>query len=209
MSYKELAEHLRSVGSKVASHHGKLEGNPLAKAAESLEKAVLRFEKRLDDFLGGRGPGIQELEELLKSPQAKAHLPLPGLNIISQKIFGETLKADKAAAAKKEFFERVKKEQIGEKAVAVLKEFFFKAAQMPPPPEDKVSLQNELLRLGGLPDEELQYEFSHRLKSVPLLKKLANANSLPVSRNAKRAELVEKITHYARRAYANIAHRAP
>jgi hypothetical protein len=209
MSYKELAEHLRSVGSKVVSHHEKLEGIPLAKAAESLEKAVLRFEKRLDDFLGARGPGIRELEEMLKSPQAKAHLSLPGLNIISQKIFGETLKSDKLAAAKKEFFERVKKEQRGEKAVAVIKEFFFKAAQMPPSPEDKVSMQNELLRLGSLPDEELQYEFSHRLKAVALLKKLANANSLPVSRNAKRGELVEKITHYARRAYANIAHRAP
>jgi hypothetical protein len=209
MSYKELAEHLQSLGSKVNYNQEKLEGIPLAKAAENLEKAVLRFEKKLDDFLGGRGPGIRDLEELLKSPQAKAHLPLPGLNIISQKIFGEVPKADKPAAAKKEFFERVKKEQVGEKAVAVIKEFFFKAAQMPPPPEDKVSMQNELLRLGGLPDEELQYEFSHRLKSVALLRKLASANSLPVSRNAKRAELVEKITHYARRAYANIAHRAP
>jgi hypothetical protein len=149
------------------------------------------------------------LEDLLKSPQAKAHLPLPGLNIISQKIIGETLKSDKLAAAKKEFFERVKKEQVGEKAVAVIKEFFFKAPQMPPPPEDKVSLQNELLRLGGLPYEELQYEFSHRLKSAALLKKLATANSLPISRNAKRSELIEKITHYARRAYANITHRAP
>jgi hypothetical protein len=209
MSYKELAEHLQSLGSKVVNHHEKLEGIPLAKAAESLEKAVMRFGKKLDDFLGGRGPGIRDLEELLKSPQAKAHLPVPGLNIISQKMFGEVLKADKAAAAKKEFFERVKKGQVGEKAVAVIKEFFFKAAQMPPPPEDKVSMQNELLRLGGLSDEELQYEFSHRLKSVALLKKLANANSLPLSRSAKRAELVEKITHYARRAYANIAHRAP
>jgi hypothetical protein len=155
MSYKDLADHLQLLGSKVINHHEKLEGIPLAKAAESLEKAVLRFEKRLDDFLGGRGPGIQDLEELLKSPQAKAHLPLPGLNIISQEIFGGTLKADKVAAAKKEFFERVKKEQVGEKAVAVIKEFFFRAAQMPPPPEDKVSMQNELLRLGGLPDEEL------------------------------------------------------
>jgi hypothetical protein len=209
MSYKELADHLQTLGSKVDKHREKLEGIPLARAAESLEKAVLRFEKRLDDFLGGRGPGIRELEELLKSPQAKAHLPLPGLNIISQKIFGEVLKADKPAVAKREFFERVKKEQAGEKAVAVLKEFFFKAAQMPPPPEDKVSMQNELLRLGSLPDEELQYEFSHRLKSAALLKKLANANSLPVSRNAKRVELVERITHYARRAYANIAHKAP
>jgi hypothetical protein len=209
MSYKELAEHLQSVGGKVVNHYEKLAGIPLAKAAESLEKAVSRFEKKLDDFLGGLGPGIHELEELLKSPQAKAHLPLPGLNIISQKIFGEVLKADKLAAGKKEFFERVKKEQAGEKAVAVIKEFFFKAAQMPPPPEDKISLQNELLRLGGLSEEEFQYEISHRLKSVTLLKKLANANSLPVSKSAKRAELVQKITHYARRAYANIAHRVP
>ncbi len=208
MSYKELAEHLRSVGSKVAEHHEKMEGIPLAKAAQSLQNSVLRFEKKLDDFLEGRGPGIRELEELLKSPQAKAHLPLPGLNIISQSLFGEKLKADKPAGAKKEFFERVKKEQAGEKAVAVLKDFFFKAAQMPPPGEDKVSLQNELLRLGSLPDEELKFEFSHRLKSLPILKGLARANSLPISRNSRKAELVEIITHYARRAHANIAHRA-
>ena len=209
MSYRELAEHLRTVGNKVAGHHEKLEGIQLAKAAESLAKSMVRFEKKLDDFLGGQGPRIRELEELLKSPQAKAHLPLPGLNIISQKLFGAPLKAEKAVAAQKELFERVKKEQVGEKAVGILKEFFFKAAQMPPPPEDKVSMQNELLRLGGLPEEELQYEFSHRLKSVGILKKLANANSLPVSRNAKRGELIEKITHFSRRAYINIAHRAP
>ncbi len=209
MSYKELAEHLQLLGSKLVIQHGKLEGIPLARAAESLAKAVGRFEKKLDDFLGGRGPGIRDLEELLKSPQAKAHLSLGGLNVIGQKVFGEILKADKAAAAKREFFERVKKEQVGEKAVAVIREFFFRAAQMPPPPEDKVSMQNELLRLGGLTDEELQYEFSHRLKSVTLLRKLASANSLPVPKYAKRSELTEKITHYARRAYANIAHRAP
>jgi hypothetical protein len=209
MSYRELAEHLQSVGNKVAGHHEKLEGIQLAKAAESLAKSMVRFEKKLDDFLGGQGPGIRELEELLKSPQAKAHLTVPGLNIISQKLFGAPLKAEKAVAAKKELFERVKKEQVGEKAVGILKEFFFKAAQMPPPPEDKLSMQTELLRLGGLPEEELQYEFSHRLKSVGILKKLANANSLPVSRNAKRGELIEKITHFSRRAYMNIAHRVP
>lgn len=59
MSYKELADHLQSLGSKVVSRHEKLEGIPLAKAAESLEKAVLRFEKRLDDFLGGGDPGFR------------------------------------------------------------------------------------------------------------------------------------------------------
>lgn len=69
-------------------------------------------------------------------------------------------------------------------------------------------MQRELLRLGGLSDDELKLEFSHRLKSVAILKRLAQANSLPISRSAKKGELLEVITHYARRAYSNIAHRA-
>jgi hypothetical protein len=208
MSYQDLAGQLATIGKKVADHQHKLEGIPLAKAAESLVKAASKFENKLNDFLGGRGPGIQELEELLKSPQAKAHLPLPGLNLISKDLFNKRLKAERLPAAKKEFLELVKKAQVGEKAVALLREFFFKAAQAPPPPADKEALQRELLRLGGLSDDELNLEFSHRLKSVATLKRLAQANSLPVSRTAKKAELIEVITHYARRAYTNIAHRA-
>jgi len=208
MSYQELAERLSSLGKKVGENHQTLEGIPLAKAADSLVRASSRFEKKLNDFLGGRGPGIQELEELLKSPQARAHLPLPGLNLISKDLFNERLKAERLPAAKKEFLELVKKEQVGEKAVTALREFFFKAAQMPPPPPDKEAMQQELLRLGGLSDDELKLEFSHRLKSVSILKKLANANSLPVSGRVKKPELIEVITHYARRAYTNIAHRA-
>jgi hypothetical protein len=131
-----------------------------------------------------------------------------GLNIVCRSVFGGALSAEKLPAAKKEFLEKVKKEQAGEKAVAVLKEFFFKAAQMHPPPADKVALQNELLRLGGLSDDELKFEFSSRLKAVGVLKKLAQANALPVSKGAKKGDLISVITHYARRAYANIAHRA-
>jgi hypothetical protein len=208
MSYQELAAQLGRLSRKVDESQRKLEGIPLAKAGESLAKAASRFEKKLDDFLGGRGPGIQELEELLKSPQAKAHLPLPGLNLISKDLFSERLRSERLPAAKKEFMEKVKKEQVGEKAVTALREFFFKAAQMPPPPPDKEAMQQELLRLGGLSDDELNLEFSHRLKSVSILKRLAQANSLPVSRSAKKAEVIEVITHYARRAYANIAHRS-
>jgi hypothetical protein len=208
MSYHELANQLSALGKKVADHQQKLEGIPLAKAAESLVKAASRFEKKLNDFLGGRGPGIQELEELLKSPQAKAHLPLPGLNLIAKDLFSERLKAERLPAAKKEFLELVKKDQMGEKAVALLREFFFKAAQTPPPPDDKEAMQRELFRLGALSDDELKLEFSQRLKSISTLKKLAKANSLPVSRSPKKSELIEVITHYAQRAYTNISHRA-
>jgi len=208
MNYLELAGLVQSIGTKTAQHHQKLEGLALAKAAETLGKALLRFGKKLDEFLGSRGPGIQELEELLKSPQAKAHLNLPALNLLGKGVFDHPLAADKAAAAKKEFFEQVKKDQAGEKAVQVLKQFFYKAAQRPVPTKDEVGLQNELLHLGGLSDEELAFEFSGRLKSISLLKALAKANAIPFGRETGKERLIELITHYARRAHANIRHRA-
>ncbi len=78
MSYKELAEHLRSLGSEVVDYHGHLEGISLAKAAESLEKAAMRFEKRLDDFLGGRVRALKNWKSCSSLPRPKPTCPWPG-----------------------------------------------------------------------------------------------------------------------------------
>ena len=56
--------------------------------------------------------------------------------------------------------------------------------------------------------EELEFEFSGRLKSIALLKALAKANAIPFSRETSKNRLIELITHYARRAHANVRHRA-
>jgi hypothetical protein len=207
MSYHELSTQLLTLGQKTAEHHQELEGQTLAKAAEALEKALGRFGKKLEEFLGGHGPGIRELEELLKSPQAKAHLNLPALNLIAKSLFNQPLSADKAAAARKEFMEKVKKERVGETAVEKLKAFFYKAAERPAPAKDEAGLQNELLYLGGLSDDELAFEFSGRLKSPALLKALAKANAIPFNRETGKEKLIELLTHYARRAHSNIRHR--
>ena len=111
MNYLELADLLNAVGRKTARHHEQLEGLPLARAADNLVRAAERYERKLVDFLGGRGPGIQELEELLKSPQARGHLKLPALKLLFKELFQELPAADKLAGARKEFFERVKREQ--------------------------------------------------------------------------------------------------
>jgi hypothetical protein len=208
MNYVELSLLLLRLSQETTQHHHELEGLTLARAAESLEKAALRYQKRLEDFVGGRGPGIRELEELLASPQAKGHLKPPALNLLSKEIFGEKITSEKMAAAKKEFFDRVKRERAGEKAVEILRRFFLKAAQRPAPSKDEAALQNEFLRLGGLADEELDFEFSDRLKSVGLIKALAKANAIPFSKETSKEKLIELITHYARRAHANIRHRA-
>ena len=208
MNYLELSQVLLHLSQTTEKHHQELEGLTLAKIADSLAKTALRFQKKLDDFLGGRGPGIQELEELLVSPQARAHLKMPALNLIYKDLFGDKLTSDRPAAAKKEFFERVKKEQAGEKSVELLRLFFLKAAQRPALSKDEAALQDEFLRLGGLSDEELTFEFSDRWKSIGWLKALAKANAIPFSKDTSKERLIEQITHYARRAYGNIRHRA-
>jgi hypothetical protein len=208
MNYLELADRLNALGRKTVLHYEQLEGLPLAKAADNLARAAERYEKKLEDFLGGRGPGIQELEELLKSPQARGHLKLPALKLLFKELFRELPAADKPAGARKEFFERVKREQAGERTLEVLKQFFLQAAQRPAPAKDETSLQNEFLRLGSLSDEELEFEFSGRLKSIALLKVLAKTNAIPFSRETSKSRLIELITHYARRAHANVRHRA-
>jgi hypothetical protein len=44
MSYRDLAEHLTTLAKTVADNHERLEGVPLAKAADGLEKAAAKFE---------------------------------------------------------------------------------------------------------------------------------------------------------------------
>jgi hypothetical protein len=207
MSYMDLANLLDRIAKTVAGNHARLEGKPLGKAADGLAKSATKFEIALTDFLSGSESALRELEQMLKSPQAKKYLPLPGLNIVSREVLGGALTAEKLPAAKKEFLARVKDEQLAEKAAASLKQFLFNAAEVPPPPDDKVALQNELLRLGGLSDDELKLESAHRLKAVGTLRKIAQANSLPVAKSATKGVLIEVITHYARRAHANIVHR--
>jgi hypothetical protein len=208
MNYLELSQVLLQLSQRAGQHHHELEGLALAKAADSLAKAASRFQKKLEDLLGGRGPGIKELEELLVSPQARAHLKLPALNLIYLDLFGDRLTSEKPAAAKKELFDRVKREQVGEKSIELLRVFFLKAAQRPVLSKNEAVLQDEFLRLGGLSDEELAFEFSDRLKSIGLLKAIAKANAIPCSKDSSKEKLVEQITHYARRAYGNIRHRA-
>jgi len=206
MSYLDLANLLDGLAKTLADNHEKLGGEPLAKAAGGLQKAAVKFETALDSFLTGSDPSVRELEALLKTP-AKL-LPLHLLNLASRQVFGSALAADKLPNARKEFLARVKKERAGEKALNSLRELLLKASEPAALPTDKVALQNELLRLGGLSDDELKWEFAKRLNTVAALKTIADANSLPVSKRPSKGKLIETITHYARRAHANVAHRA-
>ncbi len=204
MSYSDLSERLASLSIVVREHQNRLEGQPLATSARRLNASLAAFEKKLHDFLEGNGPGIRELGDLLKSPQAKKHLTLPALKVVFRDLLDKSLPEGTPAQAKSAFLKKIAKREKGEEALAYLKEFFFKAAKPAPVPKEKEALQKEFLRLGSLDEFELALELDKRWKKLGDLKKLAAANGVAVTAKTTKERLADALVHYARRAYANV-----
>jgi len=204
MTYGELSTRLEAVAANLHKHERTLEGQALSKATTTFAKALGSYEKKLADFLQGTAPGAREFEDLIKSPQAKKHLTLPALKVAFRQILGQALHEETAAKAKASLVKQVRAEGDFESAVVYLKEFFFRAASPLKVGEDKESLQAEFLRLGGLPDDELEFQLQHRFKTVGALKKLAKANAVNFTATTSKPKLIETIVHYARRAHQNV-----
>ena len=109
-----------------------------------------------------------------------------------------------AAKAKTAFVKQVRSTGDFGPALAYLKEFFFQAATPPKIGDNKESLQAEFLRLGGLSDDELEFQLQHRFKTVGALRKLAKANAISFTVKTPKAKLTEMIVHFARRAHQNV-----
>lgn len=206
MSYQNLSLQLSTLANTLNTHHAALDGVLLAKKAATLEKSIQLFSKKVEEHLGGQSPGLREVEELLKSPASKQHIKAPALIKLAQRLFKEPLKGETLAVLKKDFLKAIKLCNNGELAAEELKRYFAQAAAYSEPaPKDKNLLQKELLRLGGLSDEEFSLEFEHRYKKKADRERLAKANAVSFSKTTQPEKLFLDIMHYARRAYANIS----
>ena len=204
MSYSELSERLAALSLVVRENQENLEGKPLALAAMKLNASLASFEKKLHDFLEGHGPGMRELADLLKSPQARNHLKGPALKIVFRDLLDKALPEGTPAQAKAAFLKKIAKKEKGEEAVAYLRSFFAQAAAPASIPKDKDALQKEFLRLGTLDDTDLELEFAKRWKKIGDLKKLASANGIAFTPKTTKERLIGAVVHYARRATSNV-----
>jgi hypothetical protein len=204
MSYLTLADQLQALAAKLRPQSHQLEGKALATAASTLAKAVLSFEKKLDDCLGGLGPGIQECVELLKSPAAKA-LKLPDWIKLAHAILGSTPSQETAAKVKSHLLKEITRLGKGELAREKLQAAYRLAAMPPTPvPKEKGALQAEFLRLGSLEEEAMLTELETRYKKITDLKALATHNAIVVTKAPKKERLITEIARYARQAAQNV-----
>jgi hypothetical protein len=204
MSYLTLADQLQTVAAKLRPQAHQLEGKGLATAASTLATAVLSFEKKLDDCLGGLGPGIQDCVELLKSPAGKA-LKLPDWIKLSHAILSSPATQETVAKVKAHLLKEITRLGKGELAREKLQAAYRQAAiPLTPVPKEKAALQAEFLRLGSLEDEAMLTELETRYKKLTDLKALAAHNAIVVSKATKKERLIAEIARYARQAAQNV-----
>jgi hypothetical protein len=203
MRYEDLGKETEQLGSVLQKHGSRLQGETIEKAATTFAKAVATFRKKLDVFLAGTGPGIQELQELFKSPQAKA-LKGTALSKLGRSILRRGLAGDTPAKQKADFLKGVKESGKGDEAVAEVRRFFRDQAAARPVPSSDEELRTELHRLGGLSDEDLTIELETRYSTLASLKKLAKANAIPTAKGVTAAALQRRVIEAARRMYTNV-----
>lgn len=205
MNHTELAIRLQAVATQLERHGNKLEGVAFAKAVGTFAKALTSFEKKMEATIRGSDPSIEALENLLKTHPGVKLLKLPSWQKLLQSTFGLKASEGTAASLKKKFLQRAKDSGEGERAYTAVKEEITRLSQpVRPVPADKIQLQEEFLRLGGLSDEDFLIELSSRWKKISDLRKLAEANAITGAKTATRQRLEAEIMHYARRAHLNI-----
>jgi len=203
MNYTDLATHLLDLGERLQKHSRKIEGDKVGRSAKKLAQAVERFEDTLDSFLASRKSGELLLETMLRSPSAKRHLTVELLKKGLREVAGKRLQAEELSAARKEFVEVLHANEKGSQGGKFLRAAFEEAACVEPGGKDKVSLQREFVRLGGLSDEEYEKEIVKR--TFGELRRLAATNGIKFTDRTGKQRLMALIRRFAIRAAMNIS----
>ncbi|NJK90726.1 MAG: hypothetical protein HC904_02160 [Blastochloris sp.] len=204
MSYNTLTQQLESLAQKLRKNPTRLGGASLAKAASTLTKSLLSFEKKVDALIKGKHPSIEAMTNLLNSP-AKKLLKAPDWQKLHRAVFRATPEGQTAAQLQKQFLTLATDRNLAEPACLALEQKIKELSILNRPvPKEKADLQAEFLRLGGLEEESALLELERRWK-LTQIKNLAKANAIPVTKTMPRDRLELEILRYARRAHTNIS----
>jgi hypothetical protein len=203
MNYSDLATHLLALGERLQKHSRKIEGDTVGRSAKKLAQTAERFEETLESFLASRKSGELLLETLLRSPSAKRHLTVELLKKGLREVAGKKLQAEELSAAKKEFVEVLHANEKASQGGKFLKAAFEEAAYVESGGKDKVSLQREFVRLGGLSDEEFEKAIVKR--TFGELRRIAATNGIKFTDKTSKQRLTALIRRFSVRAAVNIS----
>lgn len=199
-----LAKRLEKLSIQLLKHGDRLEGSAWNKSVTALQKALGKFEEQFEDHLKNAKPGMRDFLKFLENPAHKILFKPPHLGKLYRSITHKRLAPDvKPAAARKAIIEHIKENGDPRSALATAQALLsdtYSSSQAVP--RDKEKLLLELQHLGGLSDEQLDYELATRFKKKADYEALAKAANLPVKKLEKTA-LLNSIKQTARRLHSH------
>lgn len=199
-----LAKRLEKLSTQLLKHGDRLEGSAWNKSVTAFHKALSKFEDQFEDQVKNAKPGMRNLLKFFENPAHKILFKQPHLGKLYRSLTNKRFSPDtKPAAAKKAIIEHIKETGDPKSALSSAQALLAEInSSNQPVPREKEKLLLELQRLGGLGDEQLDYELATRFKKKADYEALAKAASLPVQKLEKPA-LINAIKQTARRLYSH------
>lgn len=201
----KLADQLNETASKLKAHADALDDKRFIKEADRFSKSLTRFIQSLSSAMEGLTPEAAELKMHLCSSFPAGDEAIAGLSKFSQKALGKKVSKSKNDTAES-YLARVFKGIVvagkTEEALKILKTAP-KHSALDLTAADELKLLEQVRALGGLDENQLDFEINHLLKHTKHLFRLADAAKIKYKPTSRPETVVKKLVQIGRRYYEN------
>lgn len=208
MSYETLADQLEALARHLRKHADRLDGLPLAKAAEKLRTALAGFQGAADTAIRGADPELRELRDVLEGSRARTALDVKTLKLLAKRATGKALtikKADTPEDERRRFVEAAVKHGKVHDALATVQGFLADYDRPAPDTSDRDAVLAEVWRVGRLSGTDLDIEKARLLANPTLLHAMAGFTHIKTTARTPAKTILTKVLVFSRQVNENIS----
>ncbi len=205
MGLLRIAEQLSVAAETIRKHADELDDSRFIKEADRFARALDRFDQALEIARQGLTPKAAELKMVFQTSFPLSEDSLSDTSIFSLKVLGKKTaksKSDTPATYLAKVFKKIVESGKIEDALHILR--------MPPKKsvldlsaDDELALLEQVRTLGGLAEEQMEFEVARLVKHKKELFKLADAAKIKYRPTARPETVVKKLVEAGRRYYEN------
>ncbi|TAN44971.1 MAG: hypothetical protein EPN22_04670 [Nitrospirae bacterium] len=205
MGLLELADQLNDIASQLKAHADGLDDKRFIKEAGRFSRAADRFRQSLSLSLEGFTPQAVELNMHLLSTFSQGEESISGLAKFSQKVLGKKIsksKTDTAASYLSKIFKSIVSAGKTDHAIKALRAMPMHSV-LDITGNDELKILEQVRKLGGMNEDQLDFEISNLIKHKKDLFRLADVAKIKYKPTGKPETIAKKLVQTGRRYYEN------
>ncbi|MGD0283151.1 MAG: hypothetical protein ABSB95_12405 [Dissulfurispiraceae bacterium] len=205
MGLLRLAEQLSGIAETIWKHADDLDDRRFIKEANRFTKALDRFNQALQSASQGLTPRAAELKMLLQTSFPLSEESFSDTKNLSLKVLGKKTsisKSDTPATYLSKVFKKILESGKIEEALHILR-MRPKKSVLDLSANDELALLEQVRKLGGLDEEQMEFEVTRLVKHKKELFKLADAAKIKYRPTARPETVAKKLVQAGRRYYEN------